>query len=816
MDALAQTVDTEASKTRSFFGRVQQKRMSSIRPQHTPNVLQRSSSASKGIRISAPYDFQHVAKIEETHPQPMRVESPEVFERIRSLSRGHRHAIIAPPLDDEEVDTPNEVSVHPRKAPPVRPQRPDDLWGETPHSAPLPLREEPYLSAAYIDNSRQPSMLRSRGRSFNRPLPTRSATDLSQSFLNGPGPAFNSATGNVDPFDDYDAFIPLYDSQPPGWIENSLPLLHTVSPVEAYADHIRTPAFQPPLEQVPEEPEGSFSNRPSKDLPRRPSLRHSKSTPVIATRFRASVIDPAMMDEFPLPSSATRPDRPLSQCSQGSDTLGNPLNHSWLESKPKAKARSLQEEKTVTEPSWEDYIEYCYENNAEADCEFDWQGNSHFNDEDSEASESWMSEQYSPYGKSSKLNQDAAPSFVSSMSKPSFQSDNLDRVPSHTSVPELDYRISRATSNASGSIATPRESEVPPMPKELHPSKDAWAANQGEVDDADFDDLRSSIYMIHKPPKMSLARVGPAERFFGEALPTPPLSSKKSASLLERSLKSKASSISSITIDELAAETALPPDTPSLLQDAPEPKKLAKAHKILGIVGGARPGKAWPLNDEMMPPMPAPTSAPYGLGMSHPESFMASAKPLSPPQSPPLDEGERTRSFLATPSPRLMAKPKPSPIIEEMSHPDSPIHVSFPSIDLQPLSLPRASSQERTVCHAHTSSVADRIGPLPQAPLRQGTPDSATSAPENLGRTGYSLFPSKKASMTSLNSPPLPLPPTSAPVSMSEPSLVRPVSRAESQASSQRSSSSRGFSTKSKSSKKSKANAYQERFPLGI
>ena len=262
--------------------------------------LQRSGSG-KGVRISAPFDFQHVAKIEDSVDKPLGLEGPEFFDNFRTLERGHRNAVIAPPSEEEEDEAEEEqdvdAEVKARRAPPPRPQRPDDLWDCPPKSAPLPQVEERYLSATYIDQPKSAG--------FRGTIPGRrsSIAQSTGSLMNGPGPTMDSETGmhNLDSFDDYDAFIPLYESQPVGWIENSLPLLHTVSPIETYGDHHRTPAFNPPLEQVPEEPEGTFSNRPSRDLARRPSLRHSKSTPVIASRFRTSVNDGFSIDDLPLP-----------------------------------------------------------------------------------------------------------------------------------------------------------------------------------------------------------------------------------------------------------------------------------------------------------------------------------------------------------------------------------------------------------------------------------------------------------------------------------------------------------------------------------
>ena len=799
-DALSRPVEADVPKSRFNFGRGIKNRMSArIAPSAFESSRmvsdQRRSAVGGELRISAPFDFQHVGKIEE--PQNIGVNTSEVYHNFRTLSKRHRNAVIASVPDEETQEgEDSDLSSRPRKPAPLRPRRPDDLWGNEPATAPLPERRAMHQPATHVDQTWVPHTADFRGPMLHRRVPTRTSSIFAQPLANGPGPTLDATMNprSSQAMDDQDPFIPLYDSQPPGWIENSLPLLHTVSPMDTFSDNIRTPAFHPPLEQVPEEPEGGFSNRPSRDLPRRPSLRHSKSTPIIANRFRSS-IDP-FVDSFPLPAGAAQNERPVSQCSQGSDTLGNSPRSFWQEAKTKAKARSLDfnEPDKTSEPTWEDYIEYCYEHNAEADCEFDWHETSHFDDNDSEASGAW-SEQYSPFNSTLSPKLEDSRSMKSSASHAlSMTSGKSDRMTSHSSVPELDYRFSRATSTASLSIATPRDgslyriSDVPPLPNDLHNMKDAWEGHfaggehlYNEIMVGGTAVVPDSPQHPEDRPQTILYTGNELPNHPNKALPTPPSSNdmphELSARKIGKLLGSEAAQHVRVR-KELKVEDDIEDDLP--------PAVPSKAE----FAASQPPSKAWPLEDDFK----MPTS----------------------PASPTPNNPEDVHSFFNTPSPKTLPDVRPSRS-ERRSSSKAPIHISFPSIDLPPLTLPNATPQPSNFSRIRAGSVADRIGPLPNnSPKRietPGTPDSATSAPEGLGRMGYSLFPSKKASMNSLNGPPLPSAPTSAPMAMSEPSLTRPVSRAASQASSSRSST-RALSMKSKSSKK--ANAYQERFPLGI
>ena len=787
-DALTTATEEERSKARFHFGRGLKNRMSGIRAFPGAHDFQRTSSDQRQsavgseLRISAPFGFQHVSKAEDA--QSIRVDSSEVFQNFRTLSKRHRHAVIASTLEEEEgTASTSEPSARPRKPAPLRPRRPDDLWSTEPATAPLPQRPELYLSANYMDSHSQPRSADFRGALNQPPIPKRSSSAVSHSFFGSPASTFGvpSSTSLSEHMYEQDPFVPLYDSQPPGWIENSLPLLHTVSPVDT-SDTMRTPAFQPPLEQVPEEPEGTFSARPSKDLPRRPSLRHSKSTPVIAKRSRSS-IDP-FVDDFPMPVLSNASQRPISQCSQGSDTLGNSPGSFWHEAKAKVKTRSLDlgSPKNSSEPTWEDYIEYCYEHNAEADCEFNWQETSHFDDNDSEASESW-SEQYSPFGNSRLQRLGDSRSMRSTTSHAmSHLSEKSDRVTSHSSVPELDYRFSRATSTASLSIATPRDgslyrvSDVPPLPTELQNMKDAWGTHLATGDHLYNEIMVGRTAVVPDSPQhpddKAQTMLYTATDHHSKALPTPPSSGS----------------------------------IPHEFQFRPAHKKASKNHSSQAVETREKEPRISEESEHMMAPIVAPRRDQWPLE----DNLQAP----TPPESPTAGEIDGVRSFLFTPFPEMIAKPKPSPLDGRRS--STKLHISFPSIDLPPLTLPTSTPVPSNFSRIRAGSVADRIGPLPpaSAPLeKSGTPDSASSAPEGLGRMGYSLFPSKKTSTTSLTGPPLPTPPTSMPLTMSEPSLTRPVSRAASQASSSKSSS-RALSFKSKSS--SKKNAYQERFPLGI
>ncbi|KIW09424.1 uncharacterized protein PV09_00310 [Verruconis gallopava] len=842
--------EADGSKARFLFGRGRKSKPSVSKSIRTSSLLEADSdfdprredfengksTTTRGVRISAPFDFQHIAKIEGNPPAIHRSriseEGPELFQNFRALPKGYRNAIIAPSPDDEEFAA--SAVEKQKRPPPLRPQRPDDLWGEDPVSAPLPhdfRRESHAYEDDYPDQPVSAPFPGYRSNSLSRRPAQRSVPSLSQVFIYGPGPEVDTETGmpSLEPLDEHEPFVPIYDSQPPGWIESSVPLLEGAPAMDPFPDHLRAPTFNLPLEQVPEEPEGTFSGRPSRELPRRPSLRHSKSSPAVGNRHN-SVFDPFSEDEPPLPPLSKRLTRSLSRCSQSSDTLGDPLHSVWREV-----ADPKPEQLPVDDLSWEDDIEYCYSHNAEADCDFNWQDVTHFDDRDSEA-ESWIEQQ--SYDSSLQPSRDDSQSMLSSTSHDfSLLSEKPRRVPSNSSVPELDYRYSHATSTASLSIATPRDGSLyrgsdnlPPLPVDIYTSKDMQLQHT-EHDMTHSHDSAYNEIMIARNVGASVENLSHFEDdrpqtilFTGEktstgfysALPTPPQSGREPA--FNSTMRRPSNKSSENLIVNEASRLPLPKSPAPSSHDGDEAPQLVPRNLV--AVQNAAKLRLLDAQDRLsnLPP----TSMPRNMSSDSLDSGNQSTKLPTPPKSPLPAEIAYNRSFLATPSPSLVPQPSPTPATLRQP---SPVNIASSTAYLPTAAGTTTEQQPRGLLRHRAESAAARIGALPSQSSahveKPGTPDSATSAPEGLGRKAYTLFPSHKSSNSDLRVPfPLANAPTSAPSIKSEPSTTRPPSSSPSQSS--RSSSrpeSRGL-TKPKSKAKSKApkkpNPYQERYPLGI
>ncbi|KAL2358082.1 hypothetical protein BJ546DRAFT_946673 [Cryomyces antarcticus] len=144
------------------------------------------------------------------------------------------------------------------------------------------------------------------------------------------------------------------------------PLLPTPGGTARQLMPLISPAYSTDLEDVPEEAEGYFAHRASIAKPDAAQygsyLRQWQSFPLPSDRsqLRASYVSPTHPQQ---PSS-----RPMSQMS---DTLGSPLStvSSRMSVAPAKRSSAVQ---GGIDSSWEDDVDYCYEHEAEADCDFSW------------------------------------------------------------------------------------------------------------------------------------------------------------------------------------------------------------------------------------------------------------------------------------------------------------------------------------------------------------------------------------------------------------------------------------------------------------
>jgi hypothetical protein len=193
-----------------------------------------------------------------------------------------------------------------------------------------------------------------------------------------------------------------------------------------------SPIFNAPLEQVPEEPEGTASPRMSKQL------RHAKSSPNMSRTGSKT----ALMEPLPPFTKCPPKERPSSA---GSDTLGDLGRRSFSINEITDCFRPMR----ATVSSWEEDVEYCYEHSAEANCDFDWNNVSRFLDTDS--SDGQVSDQNSePRG-----SLQSSHSEMMDLQNKSF----LHYSYVEESTPELDYRSAYTGSTNSLAIGTPQDKQ---------------------------------------------------------------------------------------------------------------------------------------------------------------------------------------------------------------------------------------------------------------------------------------------------------------------------------------------------------------------
>jgi len=251
-------------------------------------------------------------------------------------------------------------------------------------------------------------------------------------------------------------------------VEESDYVGHAFTTPDNSACHPMTPPFSPGLEDVAEEPERFVDPRPAPQ----PPLRSCKSpqsptfdsfsfsnprSPIAKSQTRKSpYMSPKGQSQR---SSITRP------ISQMSDTLASPglIRRCSIRRAPTIRRKSNTWR--VIEESWEDDIDYIYDNALEADCDFDWdrasvgEGSEDRDRTPEQQDNNRMSTATSHDTQASSLHSDEE-----SASQTSFYHENLPPsiyVPSIGCVPELESRSAVSTSTTDTSIRTPSDLYMP-------------------------------------------------------------------------------------------------------------------------------------------------------------------------------------------------------------------------------------------------------------------------------------------------------------------------------------------------------------------
>jgi hypothetical protein len=414
----------------------------------------REYSEGRGMRISSPFGFQHVANIKKD-----REESRDLFADFRALRRGHRAAIIGPSREPQAEEQEPEVAKLQKRSAPLRPKRSDERLMDEQLLSPQAFGMQPLRqirSAEQFSTGMQSSQLPPQHpfqapgppkRPAHRPPPLNPALFPPTANYNLPHLSNNSLS------DEWDRLLPLYENRTPfDPLDTHNASMHPIPPVESASEQLKSPMFNAPLEQVPEEPEGTLSNRHSKDMSRHPSVRHARSSPILS-RDNSKASRRNCSDLLLAFRTMERP------TSQGSDTLGDPTrlsNHTQKsrdEPANDAKPDSDTKDRTT---SWEDDIDYCYEHAAEADCDFDWNNVSRYDESDTDD----LYHDDGPYTYA-LMHKDISKSHSMGSTASSSEGDGyrlpnrVYKVPSKDALPELEYRSSHSTSTNSVSLLTP-------------------------------------------------------------------------------------------------------------------------------------------------------------------------------------------------------------------------------------------------------------------------------------------------------------------------------------------------------------------------
>lgn len=706
----------------------------------------RKSSKTSGskVRANSPtdiYDDEYVPR----HREPKhkressggsRGSSKDLFSDFRALRRGHRAAVIvpsrAPPVQERKAEP-----ARPQRGPaPLRPKRSDErLMPEqvlTPAAFGMqPLRQ--IRSAEQFSLGIPPSQTAGPPkRPSHRPPPLNPALFPPASNYNLP----HLSNGSIG--DEWDRLLPLYENRSPPFnpMDTQMGSMRLIDTTETGPDHIKSPVFNPPLEQVPEEPEGTLSNRQSKDITHHSSIRHAKSSPMLSRNSsKSSFRKRSQMS--PVHKIMERP------ISQGSDTLGDPTslsNHSQLSmdgavEEPNTKDRS---------PSWEDDIDYCYEHAAEANCDFDWNNVSRY--DDSDLDDLYLDDgpyTYASMHKDISRNKNhPMGSTVSSSEGEGYRLPNrVYKVPSNDALPELEYRSSHSTSTNSVSILTP-------LDKFSFPSPDGRSSQRLSGKENVSSQLlyaERSEFQMNQLYDELLAKVEGA----------PPAVPPRSESRYEKMLPREPTT-HNVAVPLLPTPPPSADQSPVLPNEEPPRQDL----RINTIVAALRRPHDSPVSPDYPPPPPPPKSPPFRsrgrsstLGSPRPNLFDSHFDAYSQPQEWPLTiprSSSEISVVTAIPVSKSPTPPSSSPPTSKLPTPPGAFYTGAPFLStpaptpafenayfIPPRSTSRSEQERPHKMHRKGSSdpVSSKTDTPPIMPLLRPSTGVRPS------QSSYNLFP---------------------------------------------------------------------------
>ncbi|KAF2404479.1 hypothetical protein EJ06DRAFT_206202 [Trichodelitschia bisporula] len=757
-----------------------QRAVSGKEQRHDAHMRTPSHEDRELMDISAPYGFQHVAKIEkELRRQPpppppppeLPVNQADIFAEFHAFKRGNRRA--GPPPSDNAQPLQSK-----KRPPPLRPKRSDEMLENdllSPPLASVPLLRST-RSAEVVTNARARArsgipLLQSTPtpprRSSRRPVPLEPFSNNPSIAQQLPRVAAQNVVGNeLTLSGEWDHLLPLYDSQSPPFNPANLGTASNTRGVQAPESAPlppTAPIFSPPLEQVPEEPEGTLSHRQSAEYTS-PSIRHAKSTPLLS-RSGSKVKGPPALAVQPPPLPSPRTERPLSQ---GSDTLGDPnrrpLSANSFETTLMAyipMSRHQHSKSRDTAISWEEDIDYCYENAAEATCEFDWSNISHLDDADSDgdlySADDIVHAVKSVKDKDSRRRQQSNSLISTSGSEGSGARRLSDR---KNCIPELDYRSTHSASTNSVGALTPLDKFTFPsndILRPLGPTQAKKDANRSitspqllplelKLDlnaDQLYEELLAKRFSDDRPHQLS------NDRFEAPSRPSPKLDMRRSIENARLSL-SRTKTNDSMTSRPLPPTSAPAPTTPPSSSRALEsPTSSLKTptpstgHRsdlsVNTIITQLRsstmldsPPTAFPPSPSLPPPPPPPPKSPL------PRHPIAGRPPPPPTTSlPPIPSLLPAKAAAGNPptSPRAPRTPKTPSSLSRGPRTQPPSR--FPGNEVKLHSLPfsldidhdddfKPPTPPKTPAQI---SASIPLASLPTLPATRYTPPSASVPP---------------------------------------------------------------------------------------
>ncbi|KAF2654273.1 hypothetical protein K491DRAFT_679858 [Lophiostoma macrostomum CBS 122681] len=422
-------------------------------------------------RISSPFDFQHLthtdrhqfAALEQTSENDLVAEFSAV--RASQAPRRNLTGIRADDLHFDNFSSENLTMSGPGAVP--------ETGSRTP-----PLSPEASLGAPFeesLDNPSRPSMRTSRSvESFSQPGVNPRIHRHTQSA--NPPPRKTKRQSGV--WDNCAPLSPPTLGEKLSTIADETYAAHAVTTPDDSAIHTTTPPFSPDLDIVAEEPDRFISPRPApcppvrtQISPRSPfseyfSFRPNQRSPIARSNSRGSSIAS--------PKTGVQRGHILRPISQMSDTLGSPTfpRKSSIRRSPTVKRKSNTWR--VAEESWEDDVDYIYDNALEAECDFDWgcasEDKSKFGGREEPQEEEMVGQDPISIFHSRRelvLNaQEEGPPqnrFFTGAFRPSLL------VPSPNSVPELESRSAVSSSTVDTGIRTPLDGLL----EQTHPLREA-------------------------------------------------------------------------------------------------------------------------------------------------------------------------------------------------------------------------------------------------------------------------------------------------------------------------------------------------------